>query len=96
MSDQPKIKPEKPLRALLCGYEKWEAEGIPCHHVRFQAEIPPAKDMQPVGEFYTKQNKSKYVVDSMVYTPHGVIWRAFGEVNIVPLANIQLARFKIR
>lgn len=72
--------------------EKWEQAGVPCFYVRFHQPVPPAKDLQPVSEFNTRAKDAKYLVDSISYTPYGVIFRFKGEVDLVPLANIIYAR----
>lgn len=71
--------------------EQWEKYGIPCHYVRFHQPIPPAENAEPVSEFKLNSH-GKYSVESIVYTEHGVIWRAKGEVDICALANVMYAR----
>lgn len=72
--------------------KEWEDEGIRCYYVRFHQPIPPGVHKEPVSEFYLKSNTNKYVVDSLTYTVHGLVYRAYGETNISPLANIMYVR----
>lgn len=73
--------------------DKWEKAGVHCFYVRFHQPVPPAKDLEPVAEFSTQAKPpSKYLVDSITYTPNGVIFRAKGEVDLVPLANVIYVR----
>lgn len=71
---------------------KMQEGGIKCHYVRFHQSVPPGVNREPVSEFYTKSSTSKYVVDSITYTPDGLIFEANGELDIVPLANVIYAR----
>lgn len=71
---------------------QWEYEGIPCHYARFHQPVPPYVNKEPVSEFKVKSDADKYKVDLIVYTPHGLIWTANGETNIVPLANVIYVR----
>ena len=87
---------EKKLRLLIDGptiLEQWTNQGIPCHYAKFQSAIAPGKDKEPVSEFYIKGPTGKYLVDSLCYTPHGVIWTYQGLTEITPLANVRNARF---
>ncbi len=70
----------------------WENAGVECYYVRFHQPVPPAKNLEPVAEFCLTGLTQKYLVDQITYTPHGVIFRAKGEVDLVPLANIIYAR----
>lgn len=70
----------------------WLAEGVPCYYVRFQNPVSPGVNREPVSEFYIKGPTGKYIVDQIIYTPYGLIFRAFGETDIVPLANVMLTR----
>src|SRR5665213_3384033 len=68
-----------------------------CLYVRFHQPVPPALNKEPVSEFKLKPDGNsiqamRYVVDSITYTEHGVIYTAYGETNIVPLANVTYAR----
>ena len=81
--------------------EYWLQSAIPCHYVRFQQAVPPAVNKEPVSEFRLEatgdsQRGKLYVVDSIYYTPHGVIFKAYGETNIVPLANVMYVRTNSR
>lgn len=76
-------------------FEQWLSEGIPSYYVRFHQPVPPGKDKEPVSEFklQTKsQSDNKYLVNSITYTPNGLVWEAYGEKNIVPLANVIYTR----
>lgn len=75
----------------------WEIDGIACRYAKFSEPVPSRKNGEPVHEFYiaseTKQPEhNKYLVDSLCYTRHGLIFKAYGEVNIVPLGNVVYAR----
>lgn len=72
--------------------DSWIKDGVSCYYMRFQSPVAPAKDKEPVSEFYIKGPTSKYLVDSMWYTPNGLVWKAFGETNVTPLANINWGR----
>jgi hypothetical protein len=72
--------------------EHWENRGVACHYVRFQAPVPPSKDKEPVSEFCTQGPTTKYIVDRITYCEQGVIWRANGELDITPLANVMYSR----
>lgn len=76
--------------------EMWAADGVACSDAKFHQPVPPAKDKEPVSQFMVRppntQHGVKYTVDSIIYTPHGVIYTAFGETNIVALANVVVVR----
>jgi hypothetical protein len=55
--------------------------------------VPTGRDKEPVSEFRLETKDRKYQVDKMVYTPFGLVFWAHGEVDIVGLANVKLARF---
>jgi len=65
------------------------------HYARFHKEVPPAKDKEPVSEFQLTSKTGKYAVDSLEWTSDGVIYEAFGERGIVPLANVIYCRFTL-
>ena len=67
---------------------------IPIYYVRFHQPVPTGEDKEPVAEFRLKSSgkQAKYLVDDMAWTPDGVIYFAFGETNLVPLANVIYAR----
>lgn len=83
---------EEKKKPKLNPLEQWKKFGIPCRYVRFHQPIPPIEDKEPVSEFKLKSANPKYAVDEIVYTEHGVIWRAAGEINICALANVMYAR----
>jgi hypothetical protein len=67
-------------------------QAIPSYYVRFHQPVPPGEDKEPVSEFRLESKQSKYLVDMISWTPHGVIFRAHEETGIVPLANIIYCR----
>ena len=77
---------------VMSEIDRWAYDGIRCHYARFHQPVPPYVNKEPVSEFKVKSDADKYKVDSIVYTPHGVIWTANGETNIVPLANVIYVR----
>lgn len=89
---KPIKKIQEPLESLKLKLEIWESEGIPCSYIRFHQPIPPHENAEPVSEFKMTQSVSKYRVDSIRYTEHGVIWRSRNEVNICALANVMYSR----
>lgn len=74
-------------------WEKWEEAGQPCSFVSFHDPVPSGRDKEPVGEFRLETKDVKYRVDKMTYTPHGLIFRAHQQGNIVGLSNVKLVRF---
>lgn len=70
-----------------------EDSGFPCYYARFHHPVPPMLNAEPVGEFYTQSKTTKYVVEKMTYTLHGLIWRLKGSVNLTPRANVVYVRF---
>lgn len=75
--------------------EKPIEKGYPIHYVRFHQPVPPAKDKEPVSEFRLQSKDTKYMVGSMHWTPEGVIYKAYGETGMVPLANIVYCRLTL-
>ena len=69
-------------------------DGTPLYYARFQQPIPPAVNMEPVSEFVLSGKHSKYIVDTMRYTSHGLVWTFHDETNITPLANVMYVRVK--
>lgn len=63
-----------------------------CYYVRFHSPVPPALNKEPVGEFVLTGKQEKYLVDSIIYTPDGLEFTAYGESCIVPLANVVYCR----
>lgn len=90
--DIPKIDIVQNPRAT--NFEMWDEWGIPAYYVRFHQPVPPSKNKnrEPVSEFYIKGPTGKYLVQSLTYTPHGLIFKSDNETNIVPLANIIYCR----
>ena len=89
---EPKKNKEKSKPELE---EKWE-KGTPVYYARFHQYVPPAKDKEPVAEFQLQAKHAKYVVDSLRWSwGDGLIFKAFGEIDFVPEANIQYVRFTI-
>lgn len=76
----------------------WETRGIVCQYAKFIHPVASGPNREPVSEFKTSKMTGKYttdpryLVDSLVYTPYGLIWRAHGEVNLAPIANINHVR----
>lgn len=66
------------------------------YYVRFHQPVPPAENREPVSEFRTTplglQSGAKYRVDSIIWTPDGVFVKAYGETNIISLANVMHCR----
>lgn len=71
---------------------KVDLEGLTCTHVTFHSPVPRGKNWQPVNEFCLEGRDAKYIVDSLAYTPQGLVFVALGETKIVPLANVIVAR----
>lgn len=69
--------------------------GRSAYYVRFHQPVPPAEDKEPVSEFRLQSKQNKYVVDSILWTQHGIIYTAYGEINIVSLANVIYCRLVI-
>lgn len=86
------MKTEKSKQIDKTQLDLWIENGIKCHYARLQSPVAPAKDKEPVSEFYIKGPTGKYLVDTMWYTPHGLVWKAFGETGVMPLANVCLGR----
>ena len=70
----------------------WKMNGANCKHATFHSPVPRAKNAQPVNEFCLEGRDQKYMVDSIVYTPHGLIISVGKESQIIPLANVIVAR----
>jgi hypothetical protein len=71
--------------------EKKKSKVYESYYVRFHQPVPPGVDKEPVSEFKLvgrNQFDKKYVVDSITWTPDGVITKAHGTTNIIPLANV--------
>ncbi len=84
-------KPKTNLQELI-------DSGISCYYVKFQNPVAPGKDKEPVYEFKTKTdnpNDKKYVVEQMWWTPKGLVFKANGETDISPSANISLFRLGV-
>jgi hypothetical protein len=77
---------------VMSELDRWAYDGVPCHYARFHHPVPPYVNKEPVSEFKVKSDAEKYKVDSIVYTPYGVIWTANGETDVVPLANVIYVR----
>jgi hypothetical protein len=85
----PKRESSLPSLSIL---EQWESEGIPCYYVRFHQSVPTFINKEPVAEFSLKNKNAKYEVERITYTPHGLVWRAGGEIDISSLANVMYVR----
>lgn len=74
--------------------------GRAAYHVRFHQSVPPGIDKEPMLELKLEStfdgkmtpNQKRYVVESLTWTPQGVIFEAYGELVIVPLANVSYCR----
>lgn len=76
-------------------WPKGSEPGYPIHYARFHQPVPPAKDMEPVGEFRIQEQASKYKVDSLRWTTDGVMYCFRGETGMVPLANVVYCRLTL-
>ena len=95
MSKKQQIK--STLKELdISSISMWKDQGTQAYYVRFHQPVPPAVNKEPVSEFYIKGPTGKYIVDSIWLTPHGVIWEAYGEVNISALANVVYSRLRLK
>jgi len=65
------------------------------YYVRFHQPVPPGEDKEPVSEFRLKSTQKKYVVDSILWTPNGVVVKAYNETFIVSLANVMYCRLSL-
>lgn len=72
--------------------DKWITNGIVCDYVKFRDPVPRFEGQEPVYEFKLLATTQKYVVNSIIYTQHGLVWRAGDEINIVPLSNVNFVR----
>ena len=89
----PTVEPATEVEVhTLSTLEEWESQGVPCHYVRFQQPVPPSLNKEPVSEFSLLNKNTKYLVERITYTPHGLIWRAGGEVDISANANVMYVR----
>ena len=70
-------------------------QGYRIHYARFHQPVPPAKDMEPVGEFRIQDQPSKYKVDSLLWTNEGVMYSFRGETGLIPLANVVYCRLTL-
>lgn len=76
--------------------KKQESElGYPIHYARFHHPVPPGLNKEPVNEFVIKGKQTKYLVDSLRWTPEGVLYSAYGETNLVPSANVVYCRLTL-
>jgi hypothetical protein len=65
------------------------------YYVRFHQAVPNFRDKEPVNEFKLKATGTfdqKYVVESITWTPDGVIYKNKDCTAIVPLANVIYCR----
>lgn len=67
--------------------------GVKVKYARFHSPVPPAKNKEPVSEFYIESKSNQYVVDEMYYCKDVFVWSAYGEKdNIMPASGVLLAR----
>lgn len=79
---------------------KQSETGYPIHYARFHQAVPTALDKEPVNEFRlqsrnVKPGDMKYIVDSLRWTPDGVLYEAYGETGMVALANVVYCRLTL-
>lgn len=75
--------------------EKWE-KAIPVYYVRFHQAVPPSLNKEPVQEFKLKSDQVKYKVDGLKWLwGDGLLFKAYGEIDFVPAANVQYVRFTL-
>jgi len=75
--------------------DKWE-KGTPVYYARFHQPVPPAIDKEPVSEFKLQSAQKKYLVEGLRWSwGDGLIFKAFGEIDFCPEANVQYVRFTI-
>jgi len=79
-----------------------EHDGYPIYYARFHQAVPPGLDKEPVNEFriksatkQIKQGDLKYLVDSLKWTPEGIVYQAYGETGLVALANVVYCRLTL-
>lgn len=73
--------------------EEWVEDGICCKYVQFSHKpIPTAKGNEPVWEFKLDSLDRRYQVNSIFYTPNGLVFSAHGEMGVVPLTNVAHVR----
>lgn len=65
------------------------------YYVRFHQPVPPAEDKEPVSEFRIETKQTKYLVDAIMWTPHGVVVTAYNKIQIIPLANVMYCRLSL-
>lgn len=88
------LQKEPKTKKLKSNYENLIEQSIGCSYVRFKDQpVPPGINKEPVYEFYVKSTTNKYVVDLILWTPLGVIYKAYGETNTVPLGNVSYCRW---
>lgn len=74
--------------------EEWVDEGIACDYVQFSTKpVPTTKGNEPVWEIKLDTPDKRYKVDAIYYTPHGVIFNAYGLMKCVPLGNVAHVQF---
>lgn len=74
--------------------------GYPIHYVKFHAPVPQGLDAEPVHEFRIQDSKSKYKIESMRFTPEGILYTGRGkaghlETGLIPLANVVYCRLTL-
>jgi hypothetical protein len=75
--------------------EKWD-KATPIYYARFHQSVPPGKDKEPVAEFSIKNKNPKYIVDELRWSwGDGVLFKAYGEIDMSPEANVQYVRFTL-
>ncbi len=73
--------------------EKWD-KAIPVYYGKFHSPVPPAANKEPVYEFYIKGPTGKYLVDDLRWSwGDGLLFKAYGTLDMTPAANVQVVRF---
>lgn len=67
-------------------------DSLLCDYVKFQKDVPPGKDKEPVSEFRTVTLDKKYLVDKIYWHPACYIIEAYGKVFIVEKPNVMYSR----
>ena len=92
-SSKSKQEPKKPANLELKSQEHQSLEGKHCYYARFHQGVPPYVNKEPVSEFRIETPDKRYKVDSIIWTKDGIIFKAGGELGLVPCANVMYVRF---
>ncbi len=83
--EQEKSREKKPKS----GFDEILKLSIPIDYVSFIKDTPRGRKQEPVSEFVLKSDQIKYLVESLTWTPYGVIWTCLGKTNLAPLSNVR-------